>query len=96
MGELKHKRFRLPTAKPGELRVAYGKERFDRPDVFYCHGAHGADRSDARLLSHFFEEVKGLTGKTLRQELEERGYDITTIKFSVQQHSKPSAEGGKE
>lgn len=78
------KRWRTPSAKPGELKIAYGKEYADL-DVFYCHGAAGADKCDSRLLSYFFEGIKGYDGLNLREELVRRGYDITTIKFSIQQ-----------
>lgn len=78
------KRWRSPTAKPGELKVVFGKADGDL-DIFYCHGGAGAARPDARMLSSFFESLEGLHGNTLRQELELRGYDITTFKFTIQQ-----------
>jgi len=78
------KRWRTPKARPGELKVSYGKEPHDIPDIFYCYGGEGATSSDSRMLSNFFEGTKGLFGRNLRQELEHRGYDITTMKFSIQ------------
>jgi predicted ATPase len=78
------KRLRAPKAKPGELKVAFGKHEGDI-DLFYCHGGEGAGKRDARLLSHFFENVKWPDDRNLRQELEARGYDIATLKFSIQQ-----------
>ena len=83
----KLKRWRRPTASPGELKIAFGKSEGDI-DLFYCHGGGGASRPDARLLSHFFERVTYFDGRNLRQELEHRGYDITTLKFSIQQKVK--------
>lgn len=77
------KRLRAPKAKPGELKVAWGKSE-GSIDLFYCHGAAGAGKPDARLLSHFFESVTYFEGRNLRQELERRGYDITTLKFTIQ------------
>ena len=77
------KRWRTPKAKPDELKIAYGKEPHDNPDLFYCHGGGGAHRCDARLLSHFIENVTYFEDRNLRQELENRGYDITTLKFSI-------------
>lgn len=82
------KRYRAPKAKPGELKVAYGKSEGDL-DLFYCHGGEGAGKPDARLLSHFFESLKYFDGRNLRQELERRGYDITTFKFSIQIKESP-------
>ena len=42
-------------------------------------------RRDSRMLMTAFERVilYEEDGRTLRQELEARGYDITTLKFSV-------------
>lgn len=77
------KRWRTPKAKPGELKIAYGKDCGDI-DLFYCHGGSGADKCDSRMLSHFIEDVAYFEGRNLRQELEYRGYDITTLKFTVQ------------
>jgi hypothetical protein len=90
------KRWRKPKAKPGELKVAYGRgDHGDGPDIYYCHGASGADRCDARMISSYFDDIKGLDGKTMRQELEVRGYDITTMKFSIQQKQPPTTPSGE-
>ena len=77
------KRWRTPQAKPNELKIAYGKEYGDL-DLYYCHGGEGALRCDSRLLSHFIEGVTYFEDRNLRQELEHRGYDITTLKFTIQ------------
>ena len=77
------RRFREPKTKPGELKMAFGKIPHDIPDLLYCHGGGGADRCDARLLAHFIENVTYFEDRNLRQELEHRGYDITTLKFSI-------------
>jgi len=79
-----NKRWRTPTAKPGELKIAFGKHEGEI-DLFYCNGGEGADRADARLLSNFIESVTYFEDRNLRQELEHRGYDITTLKFTIQQ-----------
>ena len=77
------KRWRKPTAKTGELKVAFGKYEGEL-DIFYCYPENESGMSrDSRMLSAFFEWLKGYDGLTLRQELERRGYDITTLKFSV-------------
>lgn len=78
------KRYRVPMVKPGQLKVSYGKIPHENPDVLYSHGGNGASRPDARLLSHFFEGITYLEGRSLRQELEHRGYDIKTMKFTIQ------------
>jgi hypothetical protein len=79
------KRFRCPVAKEGELLAKYGKHEGDL-DIFYCYTAPAA-KSDSRILSTAFEETKIFDGKTLRQILIERGYDITTFKFIIKKLS---------
>lgn len=79
------KRFRKPKAKDGELLVKYGKEYGDE-DLFYCYPENecGMGR-DSKMVMLAFERtvIFQEDGRTLRQELEARGYDITTLKFSV-------------
>lgn len=78
------RRVRVPTAKPGELKAAWGRpDRGERPDVVYAWGV-GACSPDARVLAAAFEDAEVFDGKTLRQVLIDRGYDITTLRFSVQ------------
>ena len=77
------KRWRRPEAKPGQLLVKYGKDCGEQ-DLFYCHPENTCGmRRDARLLMLAIEKVDVLDGKSLREHLEERGYDITTLKLSV-------------
>lgn len=78
------KRWRMPNAKPGELKIAYGKERHDSPDIFFCFGA-GTSKRDTNMLMHFFYHAKlPENGRGLIDELTTRGFDVTTIKFSIQ------------
>jgi hypothetical protein len=88
------KRYRMPSAKPGELLVKYGKDEFGEEDLYFCYGANGACRADSKLLSSAFSRDTG-SGKSLLKELEDRGYDITTLKLSVMQKQPPAAEIGK-
>lgn len=41
-------------------------------------------KQDGGMLAAAFEMCKLLDNKTLLQELEDRGYDITTLKFSIE------------
>lgn len=89
------KRWRKPTAKQGELKVAYGKlDRWSDPDIIFCWGP-GTSGRDSRLLHLFFGTERPRTDysvippritfdKSMLQELEARGYDLTTLKFSIQ------------
>jgi hypothetical protein len=77
------KRYRKPVAKDGELLVKFGKEYGDE-DLFYCYPDNECGmRRDSRVVMTAFERTPVFDGKTLRQELEARGYDITMLKFSV-------------
>lgn len=77
------KRWRKPVAKPGELLVKWGKEYGDE-DLYYCFPDNGSGmRRDSKAVMVAFESNVNLDGKNLRQELEARGYDIKTLKFSI-------------
>lgn len=77
------KRWRTPIAKPGELIARYGKARGDAPDLLYSWGGSGATKSDSRIIMSALEEADVFRGRSLREELESRGYDIETLRFSV-------------
>jgi len=69
----------MRRAKPGELKAGWSlKER----DIQFSWG-QGVERSDGRILFDAFCFSKGTLGTTLVNELEKRGYDITTLKFSI-------------
>lgn len=78
------RRYRITPAKPGELKAQYGRVDGDL-DVGYSWGGRGAGSPDARILSRTFEDTPIFEGRSLRQELEARGYDITTLRFSIRQ-----------
>jgi len=88
------KRWTSPTAKPGEIKIAFGRpSRHDDPDLCVAWGGGGADKSDARYALHALTEKRygyAFPSMTLEQqpsvieELEARGYDITTLRFSIQ------------
>ena len=78
-----HKRWRVPVPKPGHLLALYGRtDRFNSPDLVYVYPNRNI-KCDSRVLMHALEEVPVYDGKSLREELEARGYDITTLKFSI-------------
>lgn len=88
------KRYRTPAAKPGEVKIVYGRAgRHDAPDLCSAWGGGGADKCDARLIMHAlterrmapaFPSLKYEERPSLVEELEARGYDIETLKFSIQ------------
>ena len=40
--------------------------------------------SNGGMLAHYFEGMKWPGDKTLAQELDARGYDVKTLKFSIE------------
>ncbi len=86
------KRLRAPRAKPGELKAQWGKLPHDRPDICYVWG-DGISKADSHLLHNvltgrrlrigFIGEEQHVIDPSFMEELETRGYDITTLKFSI-------------
>ena len=85
------KRLREPKAKPGELVMTWGKIRDDAPDM--CYAFNGDSKiEDARLLHYelatkkpdpFAENPFDNMLPSLLEQLEARGYDLTTFKLTV-------------
>jgi len=91
------KRWRKPRAKAGELKVQYGKLEHDLPDICYAWG-EGTSISDTHLLHYVFSGKLFKPGSfdtddSLYEELEARGYDLTTLKFSIQKKQTITSEG---
>ncbi len=87
------KRYRAPRAKTGELKAQWGKLPGDNPDVCYVWG-DGSNKRDAHLLHNFLTEkrmrfpIGNEPGRfayadSFMEELKARGYDLTTLKFSI-------------
>lgn len=68
-------------AKPGQLKMGWSKRE---GDIMFAWGGQGADRSDAGLLNCVMTIPLRNFDKSFQQELIDRGYDITTIRFSIQ------------
>lgn len=82
---MKPRRYRAPQAKPGQLVAGYGKiEPRGQPSVCYAWGGAGACSADGRILSNALEGAPVFDGKTLVEELEARGYDLSTLRFSIE------------
>ncbi|MCP4273286.1 MAG: hypothetical protein GY781_15230 [Gammaproteobacteria bacterium] len=75
------KRYRTPKPKDGELRLQYGKLPHNEPDHIYLCGK-GTSKWDARLVNNMMFS-KNESGSTFADELEARGYDLETLKFSI-------------
>ena len=82
------KRIHTLTARPGQLRAGWARpEPREAPDLCYAWGGDGAAKSEGRLLSEAIEGNSVYEGRSLREELDRRGYDITTLKFSIERKS---------
>lgn len=85
----------MARAKPGEFKITWGRvERYDRPSLIYSHGGAGATKPDGHMISYILEGAKNEDGRTLAQELEYRGYDLSTLKFSIKQRPTADSLGG--
>ncbi len=77
------KRYSAPKAKKGELLVKYGKVD-GVCDIQYCWPDNESSMHiDINLLLIALHRNKMFEGKSLIEELENRGYDITTLKFAI-------------
>lgn len=88
------RRFREPVAKPGELIAAYGRVDGEL-QIGYAWGGAGASKPDSRILMRALEDLPVYEGKTLAEELKARGYDLTTLRFSIRLEPTPSPPEGE-
>ena len=95
------RRKRPMRMKDGQLSVSWGYTREMGEDIYYTNGP-GTSSCDARLLDHFFGFIKpvrvldGETEPTLLDQLKERGYDLKTLRFTIQKIKVNSSESRKE
>lgn len=92
------KRLRKPKLKDGELRMYWGREPGDSPDVMLAYQGDRTMKWDMKMLHYLMcsrhpdPHAKPIFNKmnpSMIEELESRGYDITTLKFSIMK--KPTA-----
>ena len=86
------KRLRTPKAKPGQLVVAWGKvDRYSDPSLVYAFPDRDG-KCDSRVVCDALEGKRyrpallapGYTVmKSLAEELEARGYDLTTLRLTI-------------
>jgi hypothetical protein len=77
--------------KKSQLTVIWAHEPGDSNELtyFWRNSDDDADagnttRRDTSILMDHFERHRGMFGNTLKQELIERGYDISTFKFTIE------------
>lgn len=83
------KKYKRIKAKPNELLMAYGKEPGENPGICYAWFSESGKR-DASFIHYYLttkkpDPVHGYKKMlpSFLEELEQRGYDITTFKMSV-------------
>lgn len=77
------KRPRQLKANLGELRVGWGIDAPGERPSLVCAWGGGIHGADANMLLWAFHKTDVLDGNDLVKELEARGYDLTTLKFSI-------------
>ena len=96
------KRWRTPVAKPGEIKIVYGKaDRYSAPDLCVAWGSGTDMKCTGRLIMNALTE-KTLHAKfpgpgheyrpSLVDELEARGFDITTLRLTIQRKEATDVE----
>lgn len=88
---MKYPRGRMPYPKSGQIKVGWAAERGDDPGLIYCRKGPAEMSRDTLMLTQFFQQIEGRFGRTLEQELIERGYDISTFRFSIDKLPEPDA-----
>ena len=73
-------------SRAGQLQAKWGiATKGADPSIAYSWGAFGASKEDGWFLAEAFEGMKNCFGRTFSEELEFRNYDLTTLKFTIQQ-----------
>lgn len=80
------KRARVVSAKPGELKAAWGSDGDRNVDLVYAWG-DGINKADSWLLYALMSVERydsiGNCLPSFKEELIARGYDITSLKFTI-------------
>lgn len=83
---MSERKFQRPRMKDGRLQIYYGQLDGNAPDWCVLHG-DGTPRCDARFALSAFCDALPLSGadegNSIVQELETRGYDIATLRFTI-------------
>jgi hypothetical protein len=91
------RRMRVPhPAKPGELKVVWGKlESYDTSEeLVYLYGGWGAYKGHSITVMDAFQRAKvGPDGETLAAYLAACGFDMTTLKFSIRRTEPRGRDG---
>jgi hypothetical protein len=69
--------------KPANLRVRWSKRERDLTFAWEQHAP------DGHLMHNAFNVVPVHGGRSLTEELEARGYDLTTLRFQIRRKGQP-------
>ena len=64
----------------GDLRCYWSKKE---EALLYSWSSYGPGKQTSGVLAEHLENAKTLLGTTLVEELDKRGYDITSLRFSI-------------
>ena len=100
------KRLRTPKLQDGELRMYWGREcRGSVPEIMFAWQGDRGMKHDANLLHYMMcSKRPDLTATplfsvmqpSLIEELDARGYDLTTLKFSIKKKATHGISGETE
>lgn len=83
----KQKRYRRPKVKAGEIKAQYGNDDEGYKDwvIYFGDDVPRCDRALImnNLYGKNYSVLDGKSTPSLAEELESRGYDISTFKFSI-------------
>lgn len=80
---MKNPRGRMPSPKPGQIKVAWATEKNDTPQLHFRYNGNRLMSRDVNLLMSQFLTRPTSSGIGLLEDLESRGYDLSTLKFSI-------------
>ena len=93
----KTKRRRPPKAKPGELIITYGSFHGEDPDMCASWGGSGASKSDGGMVLYYLNPPEWMhKDENLAKELEARGYDLNTLRFSIKRKVQDQPQGERK
>lgn len=76
----------MSAAKGARLWARWSKRE---RDLLFSWDAMQSGSAHGHLLHGFFDIVQSSNGKSLVEELEARGFDITTLRFSIRKKVSP-------
>lgn len=65
------------------MRATFGRFEGDPPDCIFSWGGAGAGKRDGALLHYYFSRYEKDGIRNLTDDLAARGYDLSTLVFSV-------------